>query len=106
MAGFFMKSFGECCGSMVLMDASCWPSTNCTSAEKIVFVSTKLNYNRLALVFDSDKGLCCHHSFHSLYQGSANYNPRAKSFDLRSHFTRQQNTFANNGKIIYLRKMC
>jgi len=60
MVGFFVNSFGKFCGSMVLMDASCWPSTNCTSAKKIVFVSTKLNYNRSALVLDSDKGVCCH----------------------------------------------
>jgi len=62
MAGFLVKSL-ECCGSVVLIDASCWPSTDCTSAKKIVFVSTKLNYNRSTLVLDSDKGVCCHHSF-------------------------------------------
>ena len=106
MAEFFMKSFGVCYGSMVLMDASCWPSTNCTSAKKMVFVSTKLNYNRSALVLDSDKGVCCHHSFHSLYQGSANYNPRPNHLTCEAISPGSKTHFANNGKILYLRKMC
>ena len=60
--GFLVKSFGGCCRSTVLMAASCWPSSNCILAQKIVFVSTGLNHNRAALVLDSDNGVCCHHS--------------------------------------------
>ena len=36
MAGFFMKSFGWCCGSTVLTGASCWPSSNCIPVQKTV----------------------------------------------------------------------
>jgi len=44
----------------VLTDASCWPSSNCILAQKIVSVSTEVNHNRSAL--DSGNGVCCHHS--------------------------------------------
>ena len=43
--------------------------------------------------------MCCHHS--SLYQGSPNYGPRA-----RSHFIRPQRYFVKNEKIINLHKIC
>ena len=62
MAGFLVKSFGGCCGSTVLTGASCWPSNKCIPAQKIVPVSTELNYNRSLLGLDSDNGLCCHYS--------------------------------------------
>jgi len=57
MAGFLVKSFGKCCGSTVLTGASCWPSSNCTLAQKIVSVSTELNNNLSELVLDSDNGV-------------------------------------------------
>jgi len=56
MAGFLVKSFEGCCGSMVLTGASCWPPGNCIPAQKIVSVSTELNHNRSALALDSDNG--------------------------------------------------
>jgi len=56
------ESSGECCGSAVLMGASCWPSNNCILAQKIVSVSTESNRNCSALVLDSDNSVCCHRS--------------------------------------------
>jgi len=38
MAGFFVKSFGECYGSTVLTGASCWPSSSIPD-QKIVSAS-------------------------------------------------------------------
>ena len=58
--GSLWKALG-CCGSTVLMDASCWPSNTCIPAQKIVSVSTELNHNRSALVLDSNNGVCCHY---------------------------------------------
>jgi len=70
-------------------------------------VSTELSYNRSALVLDSDNGVWCHHSSsYSVYQGSPNYAPRAKSSDLRCHFTRPQNTFCQKMKKLYMYKKC
>jgi len=40
MAGFLVKSFGGCCANTVLTGASCWPSSNCIPAQKIVSMST------------------------------------------------------------------
>jgi len=88
VAGFFVKSFGGCYGSTVLMGASCWPSSHCIPAQTSVTVSGELNHDRSTLVSDSDNGVCCSLS---LYQGSPHYGPRAKS-DLRSRFTQPQNT--------------
>jgi len=48
--------------STVLTGASCWPSSNCIPAQKIVPVSTEVNHNCSALVLDSGNGVCCHHS--------------------------------------------
>jgi len=90
MAGFLVKSFGGCYGSAVLMGASCWQSSNCNLAQKIVSLSMELNHIRAALMLDSDNDECCHHSSHNLYQGSPNYGPRAKP-NPPSHFTRSQN---------------
>ena len=76
----------ECCVSTVLMAACYWPSNNCIPVQKIMSVSTEANHNRRTMV-------CAATTLtHSLYQGSPNYGPRAKS-DLRKHFTRPQNTF-------------
>jgi len=62
VVGFLMKSFGGC-GRTVLAGASCWPSSNCVPAQKIVSVSmTELNHDDSPLVLDSDNVVCCHHS--------------------------------------------
>jgi len=45
------------------MGASCWPSSNCIPAQKIVSMSTKFNHSYSALVLDSDNVVSCHHSF-------------------------------------------
>ena len=57
MAGFLVKRFGGCCENTVLTGASCWASSNCIPAQKVVPLSTELNHNRSALVLDSDIGL-------------------------------------------------
>jgi len=41
----------RCCGSAVLTCVSCWPSSNCFPAQKIVTMSTELSQNRSTLVF-------------------------------------------------------
>ena len=85
-----VKSFGRCCGSTVLMGASCWQSSNCIPAQKIVSVLTELTVQRWCW---TPTILCAVTTpLHSLYRGSPNYGPRAKS-NLRSHFTWSQNTF-------------
>jgi len=62
MVGFLVKSLGGCYGNTVLTGASCWPSSNCIPAQKIVSMSTEFNHNRSVLVLDSDNGVCSHHS--------------------------------------------
>jgi len=62
MAGFRVKSFGECCANAVLTGISFWPPTNCIPVQKVVSLSTELTQNRSALVLDSDSGLRCRHS--------------------------------------------
>ena len=90
MAGFLVKSFGGCCWSAVLMSASCWQSSNCIPAQKIVSVLTELTVQRWCW---TPTMVCAVTTpFHSLYWGSPNYGPWAKS-NLRSHFTLSQNTF-------------
>jgi len=54
IAVFLVKSFRGRCGSTVLTGASCWPSSDCIPAQKIVSMLTELNHNRSALVLDSD----------------------------------------------------
>jgi len=67
--GFLVKSFGECCGSTVLMTACYWPSSHSIPAQKFVSSSGKLNHDRSPMVLDSDKDACCHcFSLHSLHQ--------------------------------------
>jgi len=44
------EKFCGCCRSTVLTGASCWPSSNCIPAQKIVYVSMEVNHNRSALV--------------------------------------------------------
>jgi len=75
MAGFRVKSFGECCGSTVLTGASCWPSSNCIPVQKVVSLSTELTHNRSALVLDSDNGVCCHHSSSQSISGFSTLRP-------------------------------
>ena len=89
--GFLVKSFGGCCGSTVLMGASCWQSSNCISAQKIVSVLTELITTVQRWCWTPTIVCAVPTPLHSLYQGSPNYDPRAKS-SLRSHFTRLQNT--------------
>jgi len=60
------ETFGECCWSMVLMAACHWPWSHCIPAQKFVSVSVELTHNRSPWVLDSDKGVCCHHSFYEL----------------------------------------
>ena len=61
--GFLVKSFKECCGCMVLTAACFYPSSHCIPAQKFASVSGELNHDRSPLALDSDKGVCCHHSF-------------------------------------------
>jgi len=90
--GLLVKSFGGCCGSTVFMGASCWQSSNCISAQKIVFVLTELITTVQRWRWTPTMVCAITIPLHSLYQGSPIYGPRAKS-NLRSHFTRPQNTF-------------
>ena len=61
--GFLVKSFEEFSVRTVLTAACYWPSSHCIPDQKFVSVSGKLNHDRSPLVLDSDKGMCCHHSF-------------------------------------------
>jgi len=92
MAGFLAKSFWGCCGSTVL---TCWPSSSCILAQKIVSLFRGVN----SQPFSDDVGLLqwCVLSplffiVYTRFLHSPHYSPRAK-FDLRRHFTRLQNTF-------------
>jgi len=73
-----------CCGSAVLMGASCWQSSNCILAQKIVSVSTELNHNRSALVLDSDNDECCHHSSSESISGSFKLRPAGQTQPAKS----------------------
>jgi len=55
---FFVKSFGECCGSAVLT-AACF--CHQVTVQTFVSVSTELNHTLLQYVLDSDKGVYCQH---------------------------------------------
>jgi len=55
--GFLVKSFGDTKAFDVL------GSSHCIPAQKFVSVSGELNHDRSSLILDSDKGVCCHHSF-------------------------------------------
>ena len=90
--GFLVKSFGGCCGSTVLMGASCKQSSNCIPVEKIASVLTALITTVQRWRWAPTMVCAVTTPLHSLYQGSPNYGPRAKS-NLRSHFTRSQNPF-------------
>jgi len=75
MAAFLIKSFGECCGSAVLTDASCWPSNNCIPLQKIASVSTELTHNRSQLVLYYGNGLFCHQSSSEFALGFSKLRP-------------------------------
>jgi len=97
------EEFCGCCGSTVLTGTSCWPSSNSIPAQKIVSVSTDGSHNRSALVLDAGSGVCCHHSsvyIRALYTPARGPNPTCETFSPDAIH------FANNEKIIYLRKMC
>jgi len=69
---------------------------------KLFYFHHWLNHNHSALVLYSAMVCAVTTPLHSLYQGSPHYGPWDKS-DLRSHFTRPQNTFCQWWKK-YLRK--
>jgi len=78
MAGFLVKSFGECCRS------SLWywrPSV--TGRQVTVFLLTigvgGVKLQPFTVVLDSNKGVYCHHSSSYSISGSRNYTPQAKS---------------------------
>jgi len=99
MAGFLVKSFGECCSRMVLTGASCWPPNNCIPAQKIVSMSAELNHNRSALVLDSDNGVCCHHSStYCLYIRVLQTTPRGPNRTCEAISPGRKTHFANNEK--------
>jgi len=56
MTRFLVKSFGECCGTTVLMAACYCPSSHCVPAQKFMSVSTELNHNRSPLVVGLRQG--------------------------------------------------
>jgi len=93
MAGFLVKSFEG------------WPSSNCILLQKICLCQRSSITTVRRWCWTPSMVCAVTTPLHSLYQGSPHYGPWDKS-DQRSHFTRPQNTFANNEKIIYLRKMC
>jgi len=57
--GFLEKSFGECCGSTVLMTVCYWSSCHCISAQTFASMLAESNHNHTVLVFHFDKGVCC-----------------------------------------------
>ena len=61
--GFLVKSFGECCKSTILTATCYWPTSHCIPAQKFMSVSGEVNHDLSPWVLDSDKGVCCHHSF-------------------------------------------
>ena len=76
------EKFCGCCGGTLLTGASCWPSSNCIPAQKIVSVSTEVNHNRSALVLDIGNGVCCHHSsvyISALYTTAGGPNPTCEA---------------------------
>jgi len=46
MTGFLVIGFVECCGSMLLTPACCWPSTHCIPDQKFVSMSGELNHDQ------------------------------------------------------------
>ena len=60
--GFLVKIAGGCCRCTVLKAACYWLSDHCIPVQKCVSMLGELNQNRSSLVFDSDKGVFCHHS--------------------------------------------
>ena len=60
--GVFVKIAGGCCRCTVLKAACYWLSNHCIPVQKCVSMLGELNQNRSSFVFDSDKGVFCHHS--------------------------------------------
>jgi len=74
------------------MGASCWQSSNCIPVQKIVSVLTELITTVQRWCWTPAMVCAVTTPLHSLYQGSQNYGQWGKS-NVRSHFTRPQNTF-------------
>ena len=85
---------------MVLVGASCWQSSNCIPAQKIVSVLTVLFTTVQHWCWAPTMVCAVTTPLHSLPQGSPNYGPRAKS-NLRSHFTRAKHILPIMKKYIY-----
>ena len=94
MARFLVKSFGGVAG------VRCW-RLPLAGRQVTVFLLRRLCSCSITIVqrWRWTPTMVCAVTtpLHSLYQGSTNYGPRAKS-DLRSHFTRPQNTFCQYWK--------
>jgi len=63
LTGFLVKSFAERCGCTVVTAACYWPSRHCIPAQKFMSLSGELNHDYSPRALDSDKGVCCHHTF-------------------------------------------
>jgi len=51
------------------VDATCYsPSNRYIPAEKFVSMLIKVNHSHSQWVLDSDKGVCCYPSLHSLFE--------------------------------------
>jgi len=77
-----MKRSVSVVGETVLTGASCWPSSNCIPAQKIVSVWMEVNHNRSALVLDPGNGVCCHHCsvyINALYTMARGPNPTCEA---------------------------
>ena len=70
MARFLVKSSGACCGNMVWTGASCWASSNCIPAQKILSVSAELNHNRQRWCKTAKMVCVVTTPLHSQHQGS------------------------------------
>jgi len=98
----FVKCFGGCCGSPVLLGASCRPPNRCIPAQKVASVSGELNHDRSALV-STQTMVCavlivCIRVLHTTVRGP---NPTCETI-----FPGRKTHSADNEKILYLQKMC
>jgi len=85
----------------------CWPLSNCIPVQKIVSLLTELTYNRSVLVLDSDNGLCCQSPlFFIVYIRVLHTTTRGANPTCEAISPGPKTHFANNEKIIYLRRIC